>query len=646
MALEDYAKAKKAGDKAFRRAVSEGRYPYLPALDQIVPVRHVLREETVGLCEIPTANISGTVTKGRREAFADNFMPILTPDSEFAAKWIHVYEYQIREGIQDPVKVYELLGRFYVAEGNKRVSVLRYLKQPYITAEVVRVIPPDSDSEEMRSYKEFLRFFSCTGLYDIVLLREGGYKELAGMLSLDLEQPFPEEQIRLIKTAYARFSEVYQESEGKALRISEGEAFLIYCRFFKPDSLTEDNDPAIHQHLKSIMNELRIEEDGNRIFFQEQPSREKKKTIVDTILGKKEIYTKDNPLKAAFIYDGSPDTSRWIYGHENGRLVLEEEFAGLVCTKPYPGCDTEEKFENAAAEAAHEGAKLVITTSPVQMEYALRASVAYPDIHFINCSVHMPHKAVRTYYGRMFEAKFVLGAIAASLAEDHQVGYVSDYPICGTVANINAFAIGAAMIDPKIRIYLTWSCQKDQNWRKFMEKKGLRIISGPDLMHPLKENREYGLYGYDREGRICHYAMPEWNWGKYYSLIVCTILSQTWDKEENTAGNRGLNYWWGLSSGVIDVSLSEQLPEKTGMLANLLKQAIIKEEFKPFSGLLRDNRGDVQTNGLSDLSAEEIVNMNWLNENVDGTIPSWDELTDKAKRTVLANGIMIDGCPS
>ena len=54
-------------------------------------------------------------------------MPLMDLDTEFAIKWQHVYDIQTREGLNDPVKVFEYLNWFYVIEGNKRVSVLKYL---------------------------------------------------------------------------------------------------------------------------------------------------------------------------------------------------------------------------------------------------------------------------------------------------------------------------------------------------------------------------------------------------------------------------------------------------------------------------------------------------------------------------------------
>ena len=98
--IEDYNKALKIGERTFRRDTSRGRYPYLQVLDEIVGQGET-SEEPVGLVEVPIENIRGTKTKGRTEAFASDFMPLLAPNSEFATKWAKLYDSAIEEGIRE-----------------------------------------------------------------------------------------------------------------------------------------------------------------------------------------------------------------------------------------------------------------------------------------------------------------------------------------------------------------------------------------------------------------------------------------------------------------------------------------------------------------------------------------------------------------
>ena len=91
--------------------------------------------------EIPLFLVVGTKTKGRQGAFAPDFMPAMEPDSEFASKWEALLQSQYEEGIRDPILVYEYMRRFYVLEGNKRVSVSKYVGGTTILAEVHRILP-------------------------------------------------------------------------------------------------------------------------------------------------------------------------------------------------------------------------------------------------------------------------------------------------------------------------------------------------------------------------------------------------------------------------------------------------------------------------------------------------------------------------
>ena len=64
---EAYENAKRDGERAYRRAVREGRYPYLPALETMVPDIDRYAEKILGVKEIPIEMIAGTKTAGRQK---------------------------------------------------------------------------------------------------------------------------------------------------------------------------------------------------------------------------------------------------------------------------------------------------------------------------------------------------------------------------------------------------------------------------------------------------------------------------------------------------------------------------------------------------------------------------------------------------
>ena len=76
-------------------------------------------------------------------------------------------------GIQDPIRCYEYMGRFYVQEGNKRVSILKSYNAPTIPGNVTRVIPEYSSDTEVRIYYEFMHFYQLSQTYQLSFRREG-----------------------------------------------------------------------------------------------------------------------------------------------------------------------------------------------------------------------------------------------------------------------------------------------------------------------------------------------------------------------------------------------------------------------------------------------------------------------------------------
>ena len=180
--FDEYTNAQKQGKKEYKAKAAAGEYPYLPALDSLVPNADTRVHQPLGLMEIPVGLIAGTKTQFRQNSFAPDFMPLLEENSEFAFKWTDLYRAQISEGFRDPIKVYEYLHRFYVQEGNKRVSVSRALDIPNIMADVTRLMPPADVLAQHPEYAEFLKFYNVSHIYEIDCSWKGAYSEIAELM--------------------------------------------------------------------------------------------------------------------------------------------------------------------------------------------------------------------------------------------------------------------------------------------------------------------------------------------------------------------------------------------------------------------------------------------------------------------------------
>ncbi len=298
-------------------------------------------------------------------------------------------------------------------------------------------------------------------------------------------------------------------------------------------------------------------------------------------------------------------------------------------------------MENAVELAIASGCNMIFTTGPQMANQSVRSAVRHPEVKIYNCSIKMSYSSICTYYGRMYEAKFLLGAIAAAMTKSDKLGYVADYPIFGTLANINAFAMGARMINPYVKVYLEWSRTRTSTPLARLEEAGITYISGEEMITPDRASREYGLYVKHRDGTLENLAAPIWHWGKFYERIVKSVCRGAGELQ-GMKGKKAVNYWWGMSAEVIDVIYSQNLPHGIHRLIDFLKHSIRAGSFHPFDGLIYSQNGKIQCEEGGSLSAEQIISMDWLAENVIGEIPAFEELTDEAQALVRLQGVRVD----
>ena len=635
--VDDYAKARKLGRRQVREALLAGRYPYLSSMDYLVPRESRAGEVSLGVMDVPLSLVAGTVTAGRGNVFSHGFMPIADAGTEFATKWSMLYDSQVSEGIREPIVAYEFLQRFYVAEGNKRVSVLRYLGNPSVTARVTRVLPRETDEFEYQLYREFLDFWRVAPVWGLHFSRLGSHARLAELLGLDLEHPWPEDVTRRLGGALSTFEHALVAHGGNALSLSSGDAFLVYLQAYATSDPLRLTPQVAAERVDRIWDGLVVAANDDAIDYLEQPTGAKSR-LVPSIKG---IVRSQRTLNVDFIYDRNPRTSGWVALHEQGRLDLERRMGDRIHTVAFEDCAEDEAFRRAVDTAAEDGVDLVVTVSPRQFDQTLRAAVAHPDLRLINCSINLSSGLVRTFHARMYEAKFVMGAVAASLAENHRLGYVAFSPIYGSIAEINAFAAGAQLVDPLAEVHLKWLTAEGNDWHRELREEGVRVIAGRDHPDPTDPDEPYGLFRELEDGTREQLAVSVWDWGRYYELLVRSIYNDAWSRDASEHRDHAVNYWWGMSSGVVRLDLCDGVPEATRRLAGILERAVVEGYARPFEGAIFDQKGrQVNPDGEPLPTNDQIAGMRWLADNVVGRLPKSWELSEAGREDVRASGVL------
>ena len=629
MAVQDYEKAYKAGKRDYQQRMSRGEKPTLQILDDILPSKGKYAEVSLGLVQIPIEQIVGTKNSGRSNAFAGNFMPILEKGTEFAQKWINLSIHQENDGIRDPIKAYEYMNRFYVEEGNKRVSVMKYYDAISIPGIVTRLIPVAKNDTESKIYHEFLNFYELSKINYIWFSKEGSFAKLQELVGKGADETWTEDDCIDFRSIYYRFKKEY-EKNSQDLSITTGDAFLAFIEVHGYENVCNLSIDELRTMIMGTREEFTLLDEDEDIELFLDPTEKK------SLLGKLHLLN-TSKLKIAFLYEKTAHSSAWTYGHELGRLHLEQIFSEEIETLYYDNV-TKETTEEYIEHAIAEGCNLIFTTTPAQAPASVKAAIDHPNVRILNCSVNTSHRYIRTYYIRMYEAKFLMGAIAGAMADNNIISYIADYPLYGTIAHINAFALGAKMVNPRAQIHLDWRCLKDNDVMENIKKSGSSCVSSRDMVFPDEDAKYFGIYYMD-DGQLRNLAMPLLHWGKFYEKLIHAIMDGSWNYDDNASANKAINYWWGMSAEVIDVICSRNLPIGTKRLIELLKDTIINGEFNPFTGVLYSQNGIIQDDPNRSLTPEEVVSMDWLAENVIGHIPTIDELVEEAIPVYLQQGI-------
>lgn len=630
MSAADYEKAYKLGKKDFQYRVSQGLTTTLPVLDDILPAKGSYSEVPLGLVQIPVDQIVGTKTNSRSNAFAANFMPVLEAKTEFAYKWSSLCDSHLEEGIRNPIKAYEYMNKFYVEEGNKRVSILKFFDVTSIAGEVTRIIPKKTEEKENKIYYEFLDFYELSKINYIWFTKEGSFKKLQKLIGKEPEEVWTEEDCIDFRSIYTRFKMDFQKKYSNSSS-TVGDAFLALIEVYGYKEVSEMSTKELIETIEKTGEEFKLLEKEEDIELKMDPTEKKKLSL-------RRLLSVGSPkLKIAFIYEKTVESSAWTYGHELGRLHLEQTFPEEVETIYYTNA-TKENINDFIEKAIAEECNIVFTTTPTFAKASVKAAIENPNIRILNCSVNTSHRYIRTYYTRLHEAKFLMGAIAGAMADNDKVTYIADYPIYGTIANINAFALGAKMINPRVKVYLEWNSMKDYDLMENIKNVGPSCISGKDMLVPEDASKYFGIYHME-DGEAKRLAMPLLHWGKFYEKLIQAIMDKTWNYDEESSEEKAINYWWGMTAGVIDVEFSRNLPIGTKRLIEILKETICRGEFNPFSGVLYSQDGVIQENPECSLSPEEIVTMDWLAENIIGHIPTQEELREDAIPLFAQQGI-------
>lgn len=336
------------------------------------------------------------------------------------------------------------------------------------------------------------------------------------------------------------------------------------------------------------------------------------------------VTAQNQPVKVAFIYVGPVGDAGWSFSHDQGRKYLEKNMPGVktAYVESVPeGADA----ERILTQFARDGYKVIFATSFGYMDAVINVAKRFPDVRFEHCSGFKTAPNASTYFGRIYEARYLSGIVAGKMTKSNLIGYVAAHPIPEVIRGINAFTRGVRTVNAQAKVRVVWTNTwynpaSEKEAAKALLDAGCDVIAQhQDTPGPMQAAEERGKYGISYNSPMMQFAPkavltgPVWNWGPYYVKRVKAAVDGTWKTGQ---------YWGPMADGVVGLApFNKIVPAEVVKLVDAKKRDIVRGKLHPFAGPVKDNTGKVVVPAGKTMTDQEMLSFNWFVEGVEGTLP-------------------------
>jgi simple sugar transport system substrate-binding protein len=260
------------------------------------------------------------------------------------------------------------------------------------------------------------------------------------------------------------------------------------------------------------------------------------------------------------------------------------------------------------------------------MEPTLKVAQEYPQVKFESITGYKTAPNVAVANARYYEGRYLAGIAAGRMTQSNLAGYVAGFPIPEVLQGINAFTLGMRSVNPKAEVKVLWlnawfdpTRERDAAMTLFNQNVDVVAFhTGSDAVMVAAQERGKLAVGYHSDMRKiapdAQIVSVTHQWGDYYTSRTQAVLNGSWKSGA---------VWGGVKEGMIRVGDFGSKVPKAVQLEVLARQSdIASGKLKPFASLrpVLDNEGHVVIAKGQSLSDEQILNMNWLVQGVQGKI--------------------------
>lgn len=332
---------------------------------------------------------------------------------------------------------------------------------------------------------------------------------------------------------------------------------------------------------------------------------------------------------AGFIYVGPKDDFGYNQAAYEGSLAVEALGIEVLQAENVP--ETSEA-EAVMQQMIDDGADLIFATSFGHLEFATNLAAANPDVVFVHQGglegEDLPN--LGTYFGTVYEPVYTAGIAAGAASETGKIGYIYAFPIPQTLANINAFTLGAQSVNPEIEtITISTGSWCDPGLQaeavtSLLDQDVDVVTQHQDCTKTIIEATEAaGAFSVGYHADASELAPEgwltgsEWSWDDLYVDIVETTMAG-----EFAGSDYDADFRVGLQTGdnpFIQSEYGDSVTDETVALIEAARESFVAGG-SPFAGPVFDQGGDEVYADGEQPTYDEVETMDYFVAGVVGTI--------------------------
>ena len=240
-----------------------------------------------------------------------------------------------------------------------------------------------------------------------------------------------------------------------------------------------------------------------------------------------------------FIMVGSTQDAGYNEAVADGAKAVQKDLGTSVKVITADQIPENNSVTQTMQAMVNQGATVIFATSYGYFNYALKFAQSHPTVTVLHQGGYLTGafpKNFGTYWGQAYDPVGLGGMAAGGVTKTNKLGFIYAFPIPQTIANIDAFELGAQKVNPAAQTYVV----NTSNWCDPLKQKqavAALLAQGADVFSQHQDCQSTVIQAVKTAGKKIvgyHYDAKSldpsgwltgsaWNWSPIYEKIIKAV---------------------------------------------------------------------------------------------------------------------------